>query len=530
MSAEGTSLATVMDEPALTPGERHILGAMRAYAATDEAGTYLAVMRLFTTGMTGFMSDLSAAEVAERLLDAGHELDPDTVDARLSYLVDHGNLARSPRETEARSVREYLTNRARYQLTQRGELVHRQVEELLGHTDAAREVSTEMLGGILRGLEHLAHLPAAGLDQADPQEIAERMTTVFAQFELLVSSTRQFYTYLSQVLSRYDLGRDEFQMFKGVLLDYLQRFVEDVSRHMPQIADRLSDVEGLLPELVERAGAGQRLVGLDGREARRSAGLTVADWESIHVWFVGAPGRTSDADNVRALATDAMRALLANLRRIAGSADRQQSRYTDLLDLARWFDDADDETAHALWSAAYGLYSARHLDFTADDDSDPIPPTTSWWQAPVAEVPVALRSYGARRQTGRTGAREDFGAAKRARLAERRAAQQRRAAALREIATHAGEWHTVELSEEARGVLLDLYARAVTGRGRPLPEGVSASVDAHIEPGEGTTLRLSVCREEGHDTVLRSPRGQLTMTGLALSVEVLGEQIEEVGA
>ncbi|HYN28480.1 MAG TPA: TIGR02677 family protein [Dermatophilaceae bacterium] len=509
------------DEPRLSPEERHALGAMRAYAATDEAGSYLAIMRLFTTGMTGLMSDLSAAEITERLVAAGIDLDADTVDARLSYLVDHGNLARSPRETEARSVREYLTNRARYQLTQRGELVHRQVEELLGHTDSAREVSSEMLGGILRGLDALAKLPTAGLEQVDPSDIAERMTTVFAQFELLVTSTRQFYAYLSQVLSRYDLGREEFQVFKGVLLDYLQRFVDDVSRHMPQIADRLTELTQSLPALVARAGAGQRLVGLDGREARRAPGLAVEDWASVHAWFVGAPGRASDADNVRALATDAMRALLANLRRIAGRADRQQSRWTDLLDLARWFDEADDATAHAAWAAAYGLYSARHLDVAAEDDSDPVPPTTSWWSAPPAEVPLAMRSYGSRRHAGRTGAREDFSAAKAARLAERQAAQERRVAAMREIAGRPGEWGVVDLSDDARGAVLDLYSRAVTGRGRPIPEGESAVVETPLGAHEDSSLRLSVCRRPGTDTVLRSPRGQLRLTGLALRVEVV---------
>jgi len=63
----------------------------------------------------------------------------------------HGNLGRSPRETEARSLRDYLLNRARYQLTQRGELVHRQIEELLSYSERAREVSSEMLGGIQPG-------------------------------------------------------------------------------------------------------------------------------------------------------------------------------------------------------------------------------------------------------------------------------------------------------------------------------------------------------------------------------------------
>ena len=136
------------------PVDRVRLQALR-YAVNDEASTYLAVMRLFTAGMSGFLSDQSAAEVVERLREQGLDVDLDTVEERLSYLVEHGNLARSPRETEARSVREYLTNRSRYQLTQRGELVQRQVEELLDHTEQAREVSSEMLPGLLGGLEGL---------------------------------------------------------------------------------------------------------------------------------------------------------------------------------------------------------------------------------------------------------------------------------------------------------------------------------------------------------------------------------------
>lgn len=160
-------------EGQLAPRERQTLAAL-CYAVNDEAASYLAIMRLFTTGMTGFLSDQSAAEVTERLAEQGIALDHDTVEARLSYLVEHGNLARSPRETEARSIREYLTNRSRYQLTQRGELVHRQVEELLEHTDQAREVSSEMLPSILDGLERLRAVVVSGVGGSDPRELAGR--------------------------------------------------------------------------------------------------------------------------------------------------------------------------------------------------------------------------------------------------------------------------------------------------------------------------------------------------------------------
>ncbi len=502
-----------MADGALHPRERQTLGALR-YAVNEEAATYLAIMRLFTTGMSGFLADQSADEVADRLADQGVALDRDTVDLRLSYLVEHGNLARSPRETEARSVREYLSNRARYQLTPRGELVHRQVEELLQHSDGAREVSSEMLPGILAGIEELSRLAAAGLDGTDPRDVAARIATLFAQFEVLVSSTRQFYSYLTQVLTRFDLGRDEFVVFKSALIDYLQRFVDEVSRHMPQVADRLRELEPDLPALCTRANEGERLVGLDGERARRATGLEVDDWESLYAWFVGSPGRRSDADNVRRLATDAMRSLLTNLRRIAAGADRQQSRYGDLVRLAGWFNDAGDDRAHELWAAVFGLYPARHLAFPADPDGDPVPSSQSWWRSPVAEVPVGLRIHGDRKAGGRAGARVDYSAAKQARLAEREQQQQRRSRAVRELAGHPGPLRDARLSDEARAAFLDLYTQALGRHGRPLGAAAAWS-EARLDD---LVLRLELRAEPGGAVTLRSPSGVLVMRGLAVAL------------
>ncbi|MGH3916102.1 MAG: DUF2397 family protein [Pseudonocardiaceae bacterium] len=300
------------NESGLAQAERVRLEALR-YAVNEEAASYIAIMRTFIGAISGLLSDQSAAEVAARLADQGLELSVDTVDERLSYLVAHGNLARSPRESEARNLREYLQNRARYQLTQRGELVHRYVEDLLGYAEAAREVSTEMLGGILQGLTELGRYDEASLAAADPDEVARAIGTLFAQFERLVSSTRDFYTYLSQVLVRYDLDRTEFQAFKTALLDYLQRFVDEIARHLPQLADALRDLEPNIEALCGRANQGQRLLDLEGRVATRAPGLHPDDWRGLQAWFIGGAGRSSDADGVRRRAgTPAGRAGRAN--------------------------------------------------------------------------------------------------------------------------------------------------------------------------------------------------------------------------
>ncbi|MGW5364486.1 TIGR02677 family protein [Actinopolymorpha pittospori] len=487
------------------------------YVTRPEAETYVAVMRTFTGGISGLLSDQSAAEVRQRLIDEhGIELDLDTVDIRLSQLVELGNLARSPRESEARSIKEYLQHRARYQLTQRGEAVHRMVEELLQRAESAREVSSEMLGAILEGLRELHRLDPRTLADVAPDDLARRITTLFAQFERLVDSTRDFYTYLSEVLRRFDLSPDEFKAYKNLLIDYLHRFVEEIGLHMPQIGDQITLVQPNIAALVDRANAGQRLVGLDGTPARRDRGLDVEDWPSLAAWFLGEAGRESDAVQVRRLATEAMNALLSNLRRIVAEGVGERSRHRDLITLARWFADADDATAHALWVAAFGLYPARHLSFRADSEGAPTQPTTSWWQGPTADVPVTLRNHGDRTVRGRAGKPPDYSAAKRHRIQEREAVERRRRAALAEL----GQWEGGRISDDARAALLDLYGAALLSAGGPLAEGGETSARAE------TGLRLVVRRAPGKHTVVNSPQGCLELVDLVLEVVPAGVRDE----
>lgn len=508
---ESSSGATAPAETAgrvLSHADKIRLESLR-YATRPEAETYVAIMRTFTGGISGLLSDQSAAEVRQRLLDEhGIELDLDTIDIRLSQLVELGNLARSPRESEARSIKEYLQHRARYQLTQRGEAVHRMVEELLQRAESAREVSSEMLGGILEGLRELNRIEPGALTELAPDDLARRITTLFAQFERLVDSTRDFYTYLSEVLRRFDLNPDEFKAYKNLLIDYLYRFVEEIGLHMPQIGDEITGIRPNIGALVERANAGQRLVGLDGTRARRDRGLDVGDWPSLAAWFLGEPGREADAVQVRRLATEAMNALLSNLRRIVAGGAGERSRHRDLITLAGWFARSDDATAHALWVAAFGLYPARHLSFPADREGVPTAPTTSWWRGPAADVPVTLRNHGDRTVRGRVGKPPDYSAAKRHRIEERHAVERRRRAALVELE----QWEGGRISDDARAALLDLYGTALLSAGGPLPDGGQTSARAE------TGLRLVVRRAPGTHTVVTSPQGRLELVDLDLEI------------
>jgi hypothetical protein len=221
-----------------------------------------------------------------------------------------------------------------------------------------------------------------------------------------------------------------------------------------------------------------------------------------------------------------MRALLVNLRRIATSADREQSRYADLLRLASWFESADDDTAHALWAAAFGLYSCRHLGFPADDDSEPVPPTASWWRASVAQVPITLRQSGERKVAGASGRRADFSAAKHARLLDRAHLETRRRAAFAEITAYAGEPAHLRLSDEARTALLEIYARALTGAGGRAM-GSAGVAEASVAAGDAPAFRLSLRPSPGRSTTVSSPAGRLELVDLTIGVAVAAEDAAE---
>ena len=497
----------------LAHGGRVRLEALR-YAVNEEASSYLAIMRTFTGEVSGLLSDQSAAEVAQRLAGQGFALDVDTVDARLSYLVEHGNLARSPRETEARSLREYLQNRARYQLTQRGELVQRHVEELLGHTEAAREVSTEMLGGILDGLVGLGRLDDAAIARADPDALARDIATLFAQFERLVSSTRDFYTYLAQVLVRYDLDRAEFQAFKTALLDYLQRFVDEVARHMPQLAQALQHVRttgaGAVCAGERRAAAARRRGG--GRAARAGAGP-------------GGLGRAARVVRRRAGA-----GLRRRRRAAAGDGGDAGAAGQPASHRRRWSSGTEPlrrpAEARPVVRGSGRRHRARPVGFGVRPLLVPPPRIRRRRRrrpGPTDRVLVADAlggGAGGAARAGRAGGPRPSGRSGRTTRRPRppgspnarRPSGAEGPRSRRSAGTRGGSLRFASRTRRGRA-LLDLYARALVGRGRPL--GPHDAAEARVDE-----VRLVVTRTPGVSTTVTGPAGRLELVDLTLTVHI----------
>ncbi|UUU21580.1 TIGR02677 family protein [Streptomyces sp. DSM 40750] len=506
-----------------------------AYLSAPERLEYVAVMRVFCGTL---LADLAVPDVLAKLAQTGDPGDPggpgaaldaETLTTRLEQLVRWGNLLRSTHTVRAASIVEYQRSRSRYQLSKLGERVQRDADEVLAGADAAREVSSELLTLVDRGLHEIAAMVGAP-GGADPQQALERISTLFVQFAEFAESVRDFYAYLGQVLARYDLDGSEYQGFKDLLLDYVEAITEDISFRAPRIATHLDAIWPYLPALLARidahaAGIGALADGLPETRVQRSRGRDLTDWEGLRDWFTDTGGHEhgSQVDQLRDATLRALQSLLANAKRMLRSASGEMSRRKDLLRLAAWFDEAEPEEAHDMAVAAFGLYGARHLGVAPDPDRS-VPAYVSWWTGPVVDVPVALRERGSRAPRGRAASVEDHSEQKRRLMEQARQQAEARQAAADELLSASGRFDQVRLGAPAMRLLLELLTTALGNAQLRKDASRDFLLDGAQSSDEDLGVRLTAWRTFGRHAVLRSVDGDLTVDDLTLTIERLASE------
>ncbi|HEV8649639.1 MAG TPA: TIGR02677 family protein [Actinomycetes bacterium] len=485
------------------------------YLTTQDCGLYVEIMRLFCASL---LADLSAKEVAERLAEKRIEVTLDVAAEKLDYLEGKGNLLPSSHTIRVGSIAEYHRARSRYQVSKLGRRVQRQVDEVLSAAEGAREVSRELLAVLTRELGGLAARVVEGDLTVD--EAQETVTTLFLQFEDFANSIRDFYAYVGQVLSRYDLDGAEYAGFKNLLLDYVESLLDEVARYTPRIQASLDRLWPRLPRLLALLEQGaswlRALEEADPTRGRieRSRGRNLDDWAALRAWFAGGEHGPSEVEQLRAATRQALQTLFTNAKRLIGASQRGVSRRRDLLRLAAWFDSGHPEQAHDLFVAAFGLYGARHL-LVPGDEERPVPASESWWSAPAAEVPVSLRQLRGRAARGGTAAVQDHSRQKELLRRQAEAAAQRRVDAVAELDSVGDRLERARLSVAALRVLLDLLARALAA-GTPALDGAHA-IDLDLG------IALAVTPTPGRRVLIRSSDGELCIDGVTLTVTRLGD-------
>ena len=230
-------------------------------------------------------------------------------------------------------------------------------------------------------------------------------------------------------------------------------------------------------------------------------------WAAVRAWFT-ADGEGSRAAELAAATRAGVSSVIALLRQITEAQRGGVNRATQLRHLAAWaFDAADEDAAHALVGAAFGLRRARHLG-GVHEDSDLISPRLSWDDAPGVEVAVTLFRRGKAPTPGvpqRLQARDGVRADLRRRQAARRAAEQEAARQL--LGSGLGDR---VLDERQTRVLLTLLTRALEAR-----TVVAGRITGGAGGNDVMVMRL-VPSPDG--CAVRTAHGVLHLPGLRLDI------------
>lgn len=497
-----------------------------AYLAAQNAGLYRRVMLAFVAAKRRFIVHLRSEDVLAELAHDAPEAPKAVADA-LAQLVEWGNLRADPDTSRVTSVEDFRRARFLYQLTHPGEAAERSLavfDEQLGRRGALQAVALQDIATGLRALRELT-LEA----EPDVGRTALLLRDLVRRCADLAENAQAFMGSLQRTIDLYELDTEAFRAYKDRLIEYLERFIKDltgVGSEIAELLDRLdpAGIDRLLAQVAHRdtedaapgPGAPE-----DFRAQAFAAELSSwhERWLGLQQWFISSPEHPSQAKLLRARARKAIPDLLAVVAMLNERRAGRSDRTADFRELAVWFAQAPDEAAmHRLWQATFGLRSSRHLTLDADTAQarveNAISPATPWRDAPPLLISPRLRRTGTYERRGKPNRVIDRREARRL-LAERAAAEAEQTAAARARLVSERPIRLSDLGHldpDAFSLFLALLGQALsarrpgereirttTGDGSlevllaPVPEGASVEIrtDAGVFRGSDHVLQIS---------------------------------------
>ncbi len=468
---------------------------------------YLWVLRALDRLRAAHVAQAHTDDVAEELaeLAAHHDSVPRNLTSlrdRLDNLTDDGLLHRLEDASRAGSLARYRNRQSVYQFSELGHRAYSAVEGVLAARIQDANLSRLVFSDILRDLNGLAEANRAG----DGDEVVRRLTSLDRVMEDMARRSARFHLTLGDITRSTEASPEMFLAYKHALLAHMGDFMAELDRYLPRLTLAVIQVEATgLATLLNRAAEA------DERPLMRYEDV-LDDWRrrwaAVRAWFT-ADGEGSRAAELAAATRAGVSSVIALLRQITEAQRGGVNRATQLRHLAAWaFDAADEDAAHALVGAAFGLRRARHLG-GVHEDSDLISTRLSWDDAPGVEVAVTLFRRGKAPTPGvpqRLQARDGVRADLRRRQAARRAAEQE---AARQLLDSRG-WGSRVLDERQTRVLLTLLTRALEAR-----TVVAGRITGGAGGNDVMVMRL-VPSPDG--CAVRTAHGVLHLPGLRLEI------------
>ena len=469
---------------------------------------YLWILRVFDRARQAYevrlTPDQVAATLAELADDDASVPSPTDLVGSLDALVDWGVLDRTQDSGRVASIAEYRRRASVYQLTELGFIAHNAVERVVAARPDDAQLKAIALGSILEDLGALAEANVAG-DAIRVHRLLDRLHGVLTD---LADRAARFYLAIGELARTEDASPEAFLRHKDLLLDHLRDFHTELTRYGPLIAAAVEQVrttgEQALIELAAEADPAPFANPAERADRWRE------HWAGLVAWFVGAPGHVTTMERLDARTTAAIADLAALLRQVTESRRSGVSRDAQLRDLAAWcWAVPSDPDAAALWSAASGLRSARHLSI-AVDDPEVVRADRSWWVAPPVAVATTLREHGRAPSPGRPAPLPDNRLARE--LGRRRQLAARAAEASAASALAGGHLDDRVLDRAEVALLLRLLDRALQTRtvvsGRVHASGALSGVRLRLHP-------------DRHGSMVRTTDGVLTLPEVVVEIEAV---------
>jgi uncharacterized protein (TIGR02677 family) len=490
-----------------------------AYLAAPNAPLYRRVMKALMAEKERFAVHVRPEHVHAVLRsDGGDEVSAEAVAEALERLAQPawGNLLAFPDSSRVTALEDFYRRRMLYQLSRQGEAAERslaQYDAALGSRGALQSVALEDIVVLLAGLRDTVAAHAAGGD-VDPARTHQALRSLRERFGELAENAVAFMGSIQRTIDLHDADVDAFLAYKEQLIEYLERFINDLLTRGAAIAELLTDIPEQGVRLLAITAAQREAIdaapGETDTARARALEAWLGQWAGLTNWFVSMPGRESEARLLRARPRAAIPALLAVVRALHDRSGGRTDRTQDFLTLARWFADLPtDGDRHRLWRSTFGLASVRHLTVTPATEeawaAADLGNATPWADAPPMEISPQLRRSGSYERRGRPARVTDRSAMK-AILGERaRQEAEQTAAARRRLLTDGPRPLSAfgELDPAAFGLFLALLGDALTAMG---PRAATAQV--HTSDGE---LSVTLTRvPDAGVAVIVTPDGELS--------------------
>jgi uncharacterized protein (TIGR02677 family) len=376
-----------------------------AHLTAEKAALYRAVLGVFARAKGRFVIHLRPGDVGEGLEEAlGERMDDTQVEAMLQQLTGWGNLNSHPDTSEVMTVKDFWLVRSLYQMSAAGEAAEAALDLFEKTIQQPGELQAAALSDIKAQLERVKAL--AEEDEPDAVEVFNTLSLLRQRFEGLTAQAQRFIGTLQRRVELQGLNVESFVAYKQRLIKYLDEFLNQLAMTGQEVAAVIlsmntQGVERVLRIVAERELV-DRLVMVDEERAQvlSEAVLTWRRrWQGLSHWFVGSPGRPSQAQELRSAARAAIPSLVAAVTGINDRRAGRSDRAADLRSLALWFAQApDDGACHRLWRAGFGLNSCRHLSVDEETllerEGKPVAASTRWVEAPALKISPRLVSHG----------------------------------------------------------------------------------------------------------------------------------------